>query len=134
MFSPGSTVLAHVERGELRGLAPPDPPRTSAPPNLPTLAESGLPDFDTSLWFGVVAPVGTPRAIVDKLAGAVLETLHNAPVAQRTRGAGRTAPADRRQAGRSRQRSLAQRGRRQAAARGRSRHQDQGAQGVCSLY
>jgi len=88
MFSPASTVLAHVESGELRGLATSELTRTSAAPNLPTVAESGLPDFDTSLWFGVVAPVGTPRAIVDKLAGAVIEALHNEDVAKPLRAAG----------------------------------------------
>jgi tripartite-type tricarboxylate transporter receptor subunit TctC len=88
MFSPASTVLAHVESGELRGLATSELTRTSAAPNLPTVAESGLPGFDTSLWFGVVAPVGTPRAIVDKLAGAVIEALQNEEVAKPLRAAG----------------------------------------------
>ena len=44
-------------------------------PNVPTMAEAGMPDFDTSIWFGLMAPAGTPRDIVDKLARAVREAV-----------------------------------------------------------
>src|SRR5207248_1963673 len=44
------------------------PHRAASAPNIPTLAEQGLKDFDASLWFGLMAPAGTPRDIVDKLA------------------------------------------------------------------
>src|SRR5665647_1384167 len=80
IFSPASTVLSQVEAGKLRALATSEITRTSAAPNLPTVAESGLPGFDTSLWFGVVAPAGTPRPIIDKLAGAINEALKNEEV------------------------------------------------------
>jgi len=80
MFSPASTVLSQAEAGQIRALATSELTRTAAAPKLPTVAESGLPGFNTSLWFGVVAPAGTPRPIVDKLAGAINEALKNEEV------------------------------------------------------
>jgi len=80
MFSPASTVLGHVESGVLRGLATSEKARTASAPTLPTVSESGLPGFDTSVWFGVVAPVGTPQPVVDKLAAAIGEALKNEEV------------------------------------------------------
>jgi tripartite-type tricarboxylate transporter receptor subunit TctC len=75
MFSPASAVLPHVKDGKLKALASAASKRPSAAPDLPTMAEAGVPDFDTSIWFGLMAPVGTPRPIVDKLAAAVNEAL-----------------------------------------------------------
>ena len=80
MFSPASTVLSQAEAGQIRALATSELTRTAAAPKLPTVAELGLPGFNTSLWFGVVAPAGTPRPIVDKLAGAINEALKNEEV------------------------------------------------------
>ena len=73
MFSPISAVAPHVEAGKLKGLASATSKRPSIAPNLPTMAEAGMPDFDTSIWFGLVAPAGTPREIIDKLSRAVAE-------------------------------------------------------------
>jgi len=72
-FSPISAVAAHVEAGKLKGLASATSKRPAIAPNLPTMAEAGMPDFDTSIWFGLVAPAGTPREIIDKLSRAVAE-------------------------------------------------------------
>jgi tripartite-type tricarboxylate transporter receptor subunit TctC len=77
MFSPASAVLPHVETGKLVAIASATTKRSSAAPNIPTMAEAGMPDFDTSIWFGVMAPAGTPREIVDKLAAAVKEALQS---------------------------------------------------------
>lgn len=77
MFSPASTVAAHIKAGEIRALATSEITRSPSDPNLPTVAESGLPGFDTSVWFGVVAPAGTPRPIIDKLADAINKALKN---------------------------------------------------------
>lgn len=68
MFSPVSTVLAQIKAGKLRALASTGAQRTAAAPELPTVSESGLPGFETSIWFGLIAPAGTPRAIVERLA------------------------------------------------------------------
>ena len=49
--------------------------RARVAPDLPTMAEVGVPDFDTSIWFGLMAPIGTPGEIIDKLARAVPEAM-----------------------------------------------------------
>ena len=67
MFSPASTVLQHIRAGSLRALASTGLTRTGAAPELPTVAESGLAGFETSVWFGLVAPLGTPADILDRL-------------------------------------------------------------------
>lgn len=74
-FSPASTVMGHVQAGKLVGLAVTDPKRSSILPEMPTMIESGVPDFESVLWFGIEAPSGTPRPIVDKLARAANEAL-----------------------------------------------------------
>ena len=67
MFSPASTVLQHIRAGNLRALASTGLARTGAAPELPTVAESGLAGFETSVWFGLVAPLGTPVEVLDRL-------------------------------------------------------------------
>ena len=88
MFSPASTVLPQAETGAIRAIATSEDKRTASAPNLPTIAESGLPGFNTSLWFGFVAPAGTPRPIIDKLAAAFNEALKNEEVVKPLRAAG----------------------------------------------
>jgi len=75
MFSPASAVMPHIESGALKGLASAASKRPSVAPDLPTMAEAGIADFDTSIWFGLMAPLGTPRDVIDKLARAVNEAL-----------------------------------------------------------
>jgi tripartite-type tricarboxylate transporter receptor subunit TctC len=67
MFSPASSVLQHVQDGKLIALASTQLKRASAVPDLPTVAEAGLPGFDTAGWFGLLAPAGTPAEILDRL-------------------------------------------------------------------
>src|SRR5262249_57364906 len=67
LFSPASTVLQHVKEGKLVALASTEARRTAIAPELPTMAEAGLPGVETGLWFGLLAPAGTPKAVVDKL-------------------------------------------------------------------
>jgi tripartite-type tricarboxylate transporter receptor subunit TctC len=68
MFSSAATVMPHVSAGKLKALAWAASKRSSVAPELPTVAELGLPDLDASIWFGLMAPVGTPPDIIDKLA------------------------------------------------------------------
>jgi tripartite-type tricarboxylate transporter receptor subunit TctC len=75
MFSPASAVVSQVETGKLKALASAAAKRPSIAPDLPTMAEAGMPDFDTSIWFGLMAPAGTPKEIIDKLARAAAEAL-----------------------------------------------------------
>jgi tripartite-type tricarboxylate transporter receptor subunit TctC len=73
MFSPASAVVSQVDAGSLKVLASAATKRPGILPNVPTMAEAGMPDFDTSIWFGLMAPAGTPRDVIDKLARAVRE-------------------------------------------------------------
>jgi len=70
MFSPASTVLQFVADGKLVALASSASRRATAAPDLPTISEAGLTGFDTSGWFGLLAPTGTDRDIIDRLAAA----------------------------------------------------------------
>src|SRR5262249_57918119 len=70
MFSPASAVISQVEKGSLRALASAASKRPAILPNLPTMTEAGMPDFDTSIWFGLMAPAATPRDLIAKLARA----------------------------------------------------------------
>jgi tripartite-type tricarboxylate transporter receptor subunit TctC len=76
-----STALPFVQSGTLRALAVASPRRLENLPDVPTFAESGLPDFDYSLWFAVLAPSQTPPAIITKLhddiAAAVADPAYN---------------------------------------------------------
>ncbi len=77
MFSPASAVLGQIEAGKLTVLASAAGKRPSILPNVPTMAEAGMPDFDTSIWFGLMAPAGISKAAIDKLAGAVHQTMQS---------------------------------------------------------
>jgi tripartite-type tricarboxylate transporter receptor subunit TctC len=74
MFSPSSTVLPHLG-GRLRALAVTTPYRLPSLPDLPTVAESGLPGFETSIWFGYAAPARTPQPIVTRLNAEIVKIL-----------------------------------------------------------
>jgi tripartite-type tricarboxylate transporter receptor subunit TctC len=67
MFDNLPTVLAHIRSGKLRALAVAGNKRARALPDLPTLAEAGIPNVEVGSWFGVLAPAGTPDAIVATL-------------------------------------------------------------------
>jgi tripartite-type tricarboxylate transporter receptor subunit TctC len=80
MFSPASTVLQEVEEGKLWALAATSARRASAAPDLPTIAESGLAGYDTSGWFGLLAPAGVSREIVLRLADATRQAANSPQV------------------------------------------------------
>jgi tripartite-type tricarboxylate transporter receptor subunit TctC len=71
MFINLVSSLPHVKAGKLRALAIATAKRSPVLPDLPTVAESGLPGYETTLWYGVVAAAGTPAAIVNKLNDAI---------------------------------------------------------------
>ena len=88
MFSPASTVLQYVESGQLKALASSEAARASAAPDLPTVAEAGLPGFDTSVWFGIMGPTGLSHEVTEKLARAIGEALGNDEVTKPLHAAG----------------------------------------------
>ena len=67
MFDNLASALGQVRAGKVKGLAVTTAKRTPLAPDLPTVAESGLPGFDISTWFGVFVPAGTPRDVVERL-------------------------------------------------------------------
>jgi tripartite-type tricarboxylate transporter receptor subunit TctC len=82
LFAPASTVLPFVREGKLVALASSESKRAAIAPDLPTMVESGLPGFETGLWFGLLAPAGTPRDAIEKLAVAANEALKAPEVAK----------------------------------------------------
>ncbi|MFN0299955.1 MAG: tripartite tricarboxylate transporter substrate binding protein [Burkholderiales bacterium] len=75
LFSGPPTALPHVATGKLIGVAVTSPKRLSYAPNIPTVAESGFPEFIASFWYGLLAPPGTPKDVVSRLNREVLRVL-----------------------------------------------------------
>ena len=65
------SAIQHIQSGKVRILAVTTPKRAPAFPDVPTLAESGFPGFDISTWYGIFAPAGTPKPVLDRLNAAV---------------------------------------------------------------
>jgi tripartite-type tricarboxylate transporter receptor subunit TctC len=82
-FSPISAALPLVRDGRLVALGVTSAKRSSALPNVPTIAESGLPGFDYNLWVGLFAPAGTPADVVDKINRDVNRVLREPDVKER---------------------------------------------------
>jgi tripartite-type tricarboxylate transporter receptor subunit TctC len=83
IFANISTVLPLIREGKVRGLAVTSLERSSAVPDLPTMQESGFPGFEADAWFGLVAPAGTPKAIVEKVQSETARILKLADVRSR---------------------------------------------------
>ena len=88
MISGMASTLPHVRSGKLVGIATTGSKRTPASPEIPTIAESGFPGFEASSWFGVLAPAGTPRAVVMRLNADIRKSLQNSAVEKRLAGVG----------------------------------------------
>ena len=67
MFDLQATSMAHIQAGKLKPLAVTTRERSSLLPNVPTMAEAGVPGFEVSAWFGLFAPAGTPQPVVERL-------------------------------------------------------------------
>jgi tripartite-type tricarboxylate transporter receptor subunit TctC len=75
-FTIASSVIGQIAAGQILALATAATKRPSALPNVPTMAEAGMPDFDTGLWLGLAAPVGTPRSAIEVMAAAAKKAMH----------------------------------------------------------
>lgn len=75
MFSNVAAAMQHVKSGKLRGLAVTSAARIDAAPGLPTVAEAGLPGYETETWLGLIAPSATPRDIVARINAEVLRVM-----------------------------------------------------------
>ena len=98
-FTDVLTALPHIKAGKLRVLGVTAATRSAALPDTPTLAEQGIKDFDVSVFFGIVAPSGTPAEVITKLNAAFVQVLQQADVKQSLAAQGleptlKTSPAD----------------------------------------
>ena len=84
---PGSG-LPHIKTGRLRGLAVTTAKRSAVVPDLPTIAESGVPGYDTSTWYAVVVPAGTPGALISRLHADMTQVLQLPDVRERLMAVG----------------------------------------------
>ena len=80
MFSSVVAILPHIKAGKLRALAVTGAKRLASLPELPTIAESGLPGYEASSWYGILAPAGTPRNIVARLNAELTKALEQPEV------------------------------------------------------
>ncbi|RCW66865.1 tripartite tricarboxylate transporter substrate binding protein [Pseudorhodoferax soli] len=88
MFDTLAATSAQIKGGKLRALAVTTPKRLPAFPDVPTVAEAGLPGYETSTWGGLLAPAGTPKAVVAKLAAETTRILALPDVRERMLAAG----------------------------------------------
>ena len=83
MFGTIVALVPHIQAGKLRALAVTSKKRSSLLTDIPTLAESGLPDYEAGSWYGILAPAGTPREIVERLNTSVVKAIREPEVAKR---------------------------------------------------
>jgi tripartite-type tricarboxylate transporter receptor subunit TctC len=76
MIVPTELALPHIKAGKIRPLAVSGTKRSPLAPDIPTVAEAGIPEFNVNLWFGLLAPAGTPREIVARLNAEVTQILN----------------------------------------------------------
>jgi len=82
------TVIRQARDGKLRALATTGPKRTPAAPDIPTVAESGVPGYEVTTFYGMAAPARTPRAIIDRLNSETVRALNSPEVRERLQGLG----------------------------------------------
>jgi len=88
MFMPAIAASPYIQSGRLRALAVTSAQRLSAMPKLPTVAESGLKGYQSSQWYGLMAPIGTPAAILNRLNADVAKIMQNPEMKQRMTDSG----------------------------------------------
>jgi tripartite-type tricarboxylate transporter receptor subunit TctC len=83
MFDNIPSSLPHIKAGKLRAIATTGAKRDPALPDVPTIAESGVPGYESGVWFGLMAPAKTPRAIVNRLNAAAVKAAEDADFRKR---------------------------------------------------
>ena len=84
------SAIAHIKSGKLKGIAIGGDQRLPSLPQVPTFAEAGLPGFEVNTWFGMLAPAGTPRVIIDKLSAEFAKILSTPDTIQKLDSLGAT--------------------------------------------
>jgi tripartite-type tricarboxylate transporter receptor subunit TctC len=93
MFAPTVSALPFVKQGKLRALAVTTPARAGALPDVPTVAEAGLPGYAFDSWFGVLAPAGTPKEVIQAVNAEIGKALASPDVRERLAAQGAEARA-----------------------------------------
>lgn len=88
VFDPVLTAAAQVKSGRIRALAVSTFKRSTLLPQVPSVAEAGVPGYESGNWFGIFAPAGTPRAVVERLNAAINKAMTSADVKERLLGQG----------------------------------------------
>ncbi len=83
MFDNVPNVIGHVRAGKLKALAVSTAQRSALAPDVPTVAEAGVPGYELAVWFGVLAPAGTPRDIIGRLNTEIAKVLNSAEITDR---------------------------------------------------
>ncbi len=83
MFDNAPSVMQQIKGGKLKAIAVTSSKRSPALPNVPTIVESGVAGFEASSWFGVLAPAGTPKEIVDRLSQSIAKALQTTEMKDR---------------------------------------------------
>jgi tripartite-type tricarboxylate transporter receptor subunit TctC len=83
MFESTNSISGHVKAGRVRGLAVSGAKRSAAFPDLPTIAEAGVPGYEVTVWSGIIAPAGLPRPILDRLNAATNAALESPEAKER---------------------------------------------------
>lgn len=82
LFSGLPQALSHVQGGRLRAVAVTTPSRSPVVPDVPTVAEAGVPGFEVTIWYGILATGRTPKPVIDKLSMEIVKALQSADVRQ----------------------------------------------------
>jgi tripartite-type tricarboxylate transporter receptor subunit TctC len=83
MFDNLASAIPQIKAGKLRALAVTTSKRVNSMPDVPTMADAGLPGFDVSTWFGVFAPAGTPAPIIGRLNSTMTSALRSPEMRER---------------------------------------------------
>lgn len=88
MFDNLPSAMPHIKSGKLRALAVTSVSRSPASPDTPTIAESGIPGYEASSWFGVLAPAGTPKDVIARIHADIVKALNTPEIKERLSGQG----------------------------------------------
>ena len=83
MFSSAVAMMPHAKSGRLRAIAMTGAKRSAAIPEIPTVAEAGVPDYESGSWYGILAPAGTPRAIIDLVGQEIVAAVRAPDIAEK---------------------------------------------------
>jgi tripartite-type tricarboxylate transporter receptor subunit TctC len=76
MFDAISTIVSHVRAGKLKALGTTGKSRSAVTPEIPTVAEAGVPGYEATIWLGLMAPAATPKPLLERLSGEVKKVIH----------------------------------------------------------